>query len=1338
MPTLDTTAPNLLSVSPSNNGSGVAVGTVIVLQFTEAVKAGTGSFTVTDGITQSYIGRDGQPGSRIVGASDTRTFPVADGQVSISGNTVTITLDAPLKGGLNYSVTATKGAITDIAGNAFSGLSDTSQFHFETSAPVLLNATVTSIDISDDTGASSSDFITAHSVQSISGNYSGTLHAGEYVEVSFDNGASWHTASAASGSWSLVGTLPAGSNTLAARVSNGSTSTSALEQEYKVDAIAPAVASLALSDTSLEAGDTATLTLVLTEKLQAPLSAADFSTVGGHLDGLSVSADGLTWTGTFTSTNLAGSGSISFNASGAQQDTAGNAIGSGASVAFSSAVTLSTTLSSDSGYSATDFITRYASQTVRVTYGAALSGGDKIQIGIDGNWADALWDGTQWARSGVTLGDSGVVQTRIVDASGSTVKAITSKAYQVDTGAPSASLSGDRLDLLDGCDTGYSHTDNLTAESQPTLRVDMAGVTGLQAGDVVEIFDNSNDNIVLGHYVLTAADLGASGQYLAGNLTIDLIDGSISQGDAHSIKVRIGNLAQSGHGAASDALDIRVDHTAPVVVSTTPTAAGTGANLAAITLRFDEDVYLNVGTSFRLANDAGTEVQEFNGEAAPSHYMYDSATHALDILLHAGLQNSTHYTLTASSGLGDYAGNKVYEVDDVVLSFTTTATGTIVLDPTLALQDDTGAGGDFITSNGQLNIGSLDSGGRWKYSLDGGASWTWGDSSDAHLHLAANSSYAAGQIKVQQWTADNNYSAIVSNGSAITIDSSAPTATIDFAEVDNFFGLGATSLTIGDIRLGGTVGGALVQYTLDGGGSWSSATPDGVHTVWTASGNLAMGGYIGLRVADLAGNVADNGFAAAPGAYTVFIGDGYGGSEFATGHDSILLARGGNDLFSTADGSFRYIDGGGDSDTLRLSGSGLDLDAAGWQGKLLNVETIALGSGNSLTVHDAAALQAIAGGSTLKIDGDSGSILDIGEGLWTLGGTSAGYSTLTAGGMSLLVKSGISLLGNTVSAVATPAMVFTDSSPMSGGYGADRITADSSFSVSGLESGGHWKYSTNGGSTWLDGSGSSFTLAEGTYAAGQVKIQQWNASEAPSAVASNSAAFTVDTTAPAGTLDYNFAIDSDIAIAASGLSSGAIVEYSADGGSSWQQAVLEGDGKWHAHNAGVGTGGYLGVQISDVAGNLGGAPVYVGDNYAGSFTGSSGAVVLGNGGADTLDSADAGFLRFEGGSGTDTLHITGSGQSLDLASLAGKLDSVEVIDLGSGINTLMAYSPANAGAIAGGMLTIEGSSGTVDIGHHNWLLDLLPVAGYHVFLLGGTTLRVADNLSIVGDTILLA
>jgi hypothetical protein len=1334
MPTLDITAPTLLSVSPSHNGSNVAVGTVIVLQFNEAVTAGTGTFTISDGITQAYIGRDGQPGTRIVGASDTRSFSVADGQVHISGNTVTITLDAPLQGGLDYSVTASGGAIKDIARNAFAGLSNTSQFHFTTSVPVHLDAAVTSIDISDDTGASSSDFITAHTVQNISGNYSGTLHTGEFVEVSFNNGASWHTATAASGSWSLTGTLPVGSNTLVARVSNGSSTTSPLAQDYKVDQSAPAIASLTLSDHSLEAGETATLTLVLTEKLQAPLSAADFNAVGGHLSGLS-SADGLTWNATFTSTNLAGSGNIGL-ATGALQDAAGNPLAAGASVDFSSAVALSTTLSNDSGYSATDFITRFASQTVRVNYGAALSGGDKIQIGIDGNYADALWDGTQWARSGVTLADSGVVQTRIVDAGGTVVKAITSKAYEVDTGAPSASLSGNRLDLLDSCDTGYSNSDNLTSESQPTLRVNMAGVTGLQAGDVIEIFDNSNDNIVLGHHVLSAAELGASGQFLAGSLDIDLVDGSISQGDAHSIKVRIGNLAQSGNGAASNALDIRVDHTAPTVLSTTPTASGAGANLAAITLHFNDDVYLNVGTGFRLANDAGTEVQEFNGEALPSHYMYDSSAHALDIVLHAGLQHSTHYTLTASSGLGDYAGNKVYDVDEVVLSFTTTATGTVVLDPTLTLQADTGTAGDNVTSNGQLNIGSLASFGRWKYSLDSGASWTWAPGGDAQLHLAANTSYAAGQIKVQQWTVDNYYSAIVSNSGAIVIDSSAPSATIDFAEVDNFFGIGA-SLNIGDIRLGGAVSGAIVQYTLNGGGSWSDATPDGAHAVWSANGTVAAGGYIGLRVADLAGNIADNGFAAAPGAYTVYIGDGYGGSEFSTGHDTILMARDGNDRFATSDGIFRYIDGGSDSDILRLSGSGLHLDTADWQGKLLNVETIALGSSNALTVHDINALQAIAGGSTLRIDGDSGSTLDIGSGLWTLGADAAGYNTLTSGGMTLLVKSGINLLGSTVSAVATPALVFTDSSPMSGGYGTDRITADTSFAIAPLVSGGHWKYSLNGGSSWTDGSGSSLSLADGTYAAGQVKIQQWNSAEAPSAIASNSAAFTVDSAGPAGSIDSNFTIDSDIAISVSGLSSGAFLEYSADGGGSWHQAALEGDGKWHAHNAGVAAGGYLGVQLSDVAGNLGSAATaYVGDDNGGVFTSASGTIVFGNGGADTVRSANAGFLHFDGGSGTDTLQITGAAQTFDLSSLAAKLDDIEVIDLGAGNNELMVYSPVDVNAVAGSVLTIEGSAGTVDIGSHHWLLGVA-TAEYHVYLLGLTTLRVANALSIEGSTILL-
>jgi hypothetical protein len=66
----------------------------------------------------------------------------------------------------------------------------------------------------------------------------------------------------------------------------------------------------------------------------------------------------------------------------------------------------------------------------------------------------------------------------------------------------------------------------------------------------------------------------------------------------------------------------------------------------------------------------------------------------------------------------------------------------------------------------------------------------------------------------------------------------------------------------------------------------------------------------------------------------------------------------------------------------------------------------------------------------------------------------------------------------------------------------------------------------------------------------------------------------------------------------------------------------------------------------------------------------------------------------------------------------------------------MVYSPVDVNAVAGSVLTIEGSSGTVDIGSHHWLLGVA-TAEYHVYLLGLTTLRVANALSIEGSTILL-
>ncbi len=55
---------------------------------------------------------------------------------------------------------------------------------------------------------------------------------------------------------------------------------------------------------------------------------------------------------------------------------------------------------------------------------------------------------------------------------------------------------------------------------------------------------------------------------------------------------------------------------------------------------------------------------------------------------------------------------------------------------------------------------------------------------------------------------------------------------------------------------------------------------------------------------------------------------------------------------------------------------------------------------------------------------------------------------------------------------------------------SDRITQNGEITVSGLLEDATWEYSTDGGNTWHDGAGDSFTLAEGDYAAGQVLARQ--------------------------------------------------------------------------------------------------------------------------------------------------------------------------------------------------------------------------------------------------------
>ena len=74
-----------------------------------------------------------------------------------------------------------------------------------------------------------------------------------------------------------------------------------------------------------------------------------------------------------------------------------------------------------------------------------------------------------------------------------------------------------------------------------------------------------------------------------------------------------------------------------------------------------------------------------------------------------------------------------------------------------------------------------------------------------------------------------------------------------------------------------------------------------------------------------------------------------------------------------------------------------------------------------------------------------------------------------------------------VPVVPTPLLALASDS---GSSNTDGITNNPTVKLAGLEAGSTWQYSINGGSSWSTGSGSSFDLPAGSYAAGQILGRQ--------------------------------------------------------------------------------------------------------------------------------------------------------------------------------------------------------------------------------------------------------
>jgi hypothetical protein len=438
-------APLLVSATPADNSGAVAVSNNIVLTFNENVFFGTGNLVVSDGYTQSFLDKGGAMQTHWIGATDVRSVAASDSQITISGNVVTINLANDLKGGLNYGVYIPRGFLVDANNLPFAGLLDSSKLNFVTAGGVAApTAHIGAITSFEDSGISNSDFITNSAAQTVHGTYTGTLGVNDNVQVSVDNGATWHIADAAAGSWTCSGfdALTASSNLVARVVNVQGVSSGSVSHSYVFDNTPPTVLSTTISDHNLTDGETATVTITFSEAV------GNFSILNATVNSASygpwTSVDnGLSWSATVTPNTLTLANNVSDQFSVGGTDAAGNQISGSLVTVPNYAINTTdglaiTAISADSGVDQTDFVTNIAAQNISGTLAAALPAGSHVQVSMDNgsSWNNAVVNGTSWTYSGATLlpGDNAIL-ARIID-SGNNTSTPLSHNYSYDTTAP--------------------------------------------------------------------------------------------------------------------------------------------------------------------------------------------------------------------------------------------------------------------------------------------------------------------------------------------------------------------------------------------------------------------------------------------------------------------------------------------------------------------------------------------------------------------------------------------------------------------------------------------------------------------------------------------------------------------------------------------------------------------------------------------------------------------------------------------------------------------------------------------------------------------------------------
>ncbi|RFD23936.1 hypothetical protein CER19_27805 [Pseudomonas sp. GL93] len=684
------------------------------------------------------------------------------------------------------------------------------------------------------------------------------LAADEKAQISLDGGVTWLDSTVSGTTWSYdnqAATLADGTYNVQVRVIDtaGNVGQTA-SQSVTVDGVV-STAAIAITSITTDSGASATdyitndNTLVFNGTLGAALAADEKAQISldGGVTWLDSTVSGTTWSYDNQAATLADG---TYNVQVRVIDTAGN-VGQTASQSVtvdgvvSTAAIAITSITTDSGASATDYITSDNTLVFNGTLGAALAADEKAQISLDGGatWLDSTVSGTTWSydNQAATLADGTYnVQVRVIDTAGN-VGQTASQSVVIDGVVSTAAIAITSITT----DSGASATDYITSDN--TLVFNGTLGAALAADEKAQISLDGGatwlDSTVSGttwSYDNQAATL-ADGTY---NVQVRVIDtaGNVGQTASQSVVID-GVVSTAAIAITSITTDSGASATDYITSDNTLVFNGTlGAALAA-----DEkaQISLDGGATWLDSTVSGTTWSYDNQAATLADGTYNVQVRVIDTAGNVG------QTASQSVVIDGVVSTAAIAITSITTDSGASATDYITSDNTLVFNGTLGAA---LAADEKAQI-SLDGGATWLDSTVSGTTWSY-DNQAATL--------ADGTYNVQVRVIDTAGNVGQTASQSVVIDGVVSTAAIAITSITTDSGASATDYITSDNTLvfNGTLGAALAadekaQISLDGGATWLDSTVSG--TTWSydnQAATLADGTYnVQVRVIDTAGNV---------------------------------------------------------------------------------------------------------------------------------------------------------------------------------------------------------------------------------------------------------------------------------------------------------------------------------------------------------------------------------------------------------------------------------------------------------------------------------------------------